>query len=149
MGFNGTFLLIVTSAAKEREKAEKAAQKKAGQTSSTSGYTTPVSQAMSPVNTPSSKTSKKTESGRKKSGATTPRGTGGLDARMLDMAALNLLSKEESPADEPPPKIALERGKLLQEVRKVLEAQGIGDKKAVSLVVIGAWSYYSRDGLFC
>lgn len=129
---------------------EKAAQKKAGQTPSTSGYTTPVSQAMSPVNTPSSKTSKKTGSGRKKSGALTPRGTGGLDAQMLDMAALNLMSKEgESPVDEPPPKIALERGKLLQEVRKVLEAQGMGDKKAVSLVVIGAWSYYSRDELFC
>lgn len=135
MGSNGTFLLIVTSAAKEREKAEKAAQKKAVKTPSSSGYTTPVSQAMSPVNTPS-RASKKVGMGAKKSGAMTPRGTGGLDARLLDMAALNLLPKEEEPVNEPPPKMALERGKLLQEVRKALEGQG-GDKKAVSLVVIG------------
>jgi hypothetical protein len=79
----------------------------------------------------------------------TPRGTGGLDARLLDMVALNLLPKEgELPADEPPPKIALERGKLLQEVRKVLEPRGTGYKKAVSLVVIGTQSYYLRDELF-
>lgn len=135
MGSNGTFLLIVTSAAKEREKAEKASQKKAVKTPSSSGYTTPVSQAMSPVNTPS-RASKKVGMGAKKSGAMTPRGTGGLDARLLDMAALNLLPKEEEPVNEPPPKMALERGKLLQEVRKALEGQG-GDKKAVSLVVIG------------
>lgn len=134
MGSNGTFLLIVTSAAKEREKAEKAAQKKVAKTPS-SGYTTPVSQAVSPVNTPS-KASKKAGIGAKKSGAMTPRGSGGLDARLLDMAALNLLPKEEEPVDEPAPKIALERGKLLQEVREVLEGQG-GDKKAISLVVIG------------
>lgn len=133
MGSNGTFLLIVTSAAKEREKAEKAAQKKVVKTPS-SGYTTPVSQAVSPVNTPS-KASKKAGIGAKKSGAMTPRGTGGLDARLLDMAALNLLPKEEELIDEPAPKIALERGKLLQEVREVLE--GRGDKKAISLVVIG------------
>ncbi|OJA15632.1 hypothetical protein AZE42_04847 [Rhizopogon vesiculosus] len=132
--------IVFNAPAKEREKAEKAAQKKAAQTPSSSGYTTPISQAMSAVNTPSSKTSKKTGSGAKKSGTMTPRGTGGLDARLLDMAALNLLSKEDEsprPADEPPPKVALERGKLLQEVRKVLEAQRAGDKKAVSLVVIG------------
>lgn len=128
-------MLIVTPAAKEREKAEKAAQKKVAKAPSSSGYTTPVSQAMSPVNTPS-RASKKAGMGAKKSGATTPRDTGGLDARLLDMAALNLLPKKEEPIDEPPPKIALERGKLLQEVRKVLEIQG-GDKKAVSLVVIG------------
>ncbi|KAG1908149.1 EF Tu GTP binding domain-containing protein [Suillus fuscotomentosus] len=90
---------------------------------------------MSPVNTPS-KASKKAGIGAKKSGTMTPHGTGGLDARLFDMAALNLLSKGEEPIDEPPPKIALERGKLLQEVRKVLEGQG-GDKKTVSLVVIG------------
>lgn len=135
MGSNEFFLLIVTSAAKEREKAEKAAQKKVAKTPSSSGYTTPVSQAMSPVNTPS-RASKKAGMGAKKLGTTAPRGTGGLDARLLDMAALNLLPKKEEPIDEPPPKIALERGKLLQEVQKVLEGQG-GDKKAVSLVVIG------------
>lgn len=127
-------MLIVTSAAKEREKAEKAVQKKVAKTPS-SGYTTPVSQAMSPVNTPS-RASKKAGMGAKKSGAMTPRGTGGFDVRLLDMAALNLLPKEEESVDEPAPKIALERGKLLQEVRRVLEGQG-GDKKAVSLVVIG------------
>lgn len=138
------FLLIVASAAKEREKTEKVAQKKAAQTPSTSGYTTPVSRAMTPVKTPNSKTSKKTGTGAKKSGAITPRSPGGLDARLFDMTALNLLSKEEEPSvDEPPPKVALERGKLLQEVQKVLGAQGPGDKKAVSLVVIGTGPCYS------
>lgn len=127
-------MLIVTSAAKEREKAEKAMQKKVAKTPS-SGYTTPVSQATSPVNTPS-RASKKAGMGAKKSRTMTPRDTGGLDARLLDMAALNLLPKKEELIDEPPPKIVLERGKLLQEVRKVLEGQR-GDKKAVSLVVIG------------
>ncbi|KAG1792457.1 uncharacterized protein HD556DRAFT_1239430 [Suillus plorans] len=78
----------------------------------------------------------------------TPGGTGGLDARLFDMAALNLLSKGEEPIDEPPPKIALERGKLLQEVRKVLEGQG-GDKKAVSLVVIGTKSCWHFQVIFC
>lgn len=146
MGSNGTFLLIVTSAAKEREKAEKAAQKKVAKTPS-SGYTTPVSQAVSPVNTPS-KASKKAGIGAKKSGAMTPRGTGGLDARLLDMAALNLLPKEEELVDEPAPKIALERGKLLQEVREVLERQG-GDKKTISLVVIGILYSFLFSGEFC
>lgn len=82
----------------------------------------------------------------------TPRGTGGLDARLLDMAALNLLSTEEEStysADEPVPKVALERGKLLKEVQKVLGAQGAGDKKGVSLVVIGTRSYCSPGELFC
>ncbi|KIK43222.1 hypothetical protein CY34DRAFT_82177 [Suillus luteus UH-Slu-Lm8-n1] len=77
----------------------------------------------------------------------TPRGTGGLDARLLDMAALNLLPKEEELVDEPAPKIALERGKLLQEVREVLE--GRGDKKAISLVVIGILYSLLFSGEFC
>ncbi|KAL4075711.1 EF Tu GTP binding domain-containing protein [Scleroderma citrinum] len=64
--------------------------------------------------------------------------SGGFDQRLLDIAALNLTSKEE-PAriDEPPPRMTLEREKLLEEARRFIESSGQKDKKSVSLVVIG------------
>ncbi|KAH7916813.1 hypothetical protein BJ138DRAFT_978480, partial [Hygrophoropsis aurantiaca] len=63
-----------------------------------------------------------------------------LDQRSLDISGLNLTSIEpETIRDEPPPKIAIEREKLLQEAKRVLEGNAINDKKAVSLVVIGTF----------
>ncbi|KAG1715972.1 hypothetical protein ID866_1196 [Astraeus odoratus] len=126
-------------AAKEREKAQRAAQQKKG--TSSSGHTTPVSRAMSPVMS-SVKSPRKAGGGAqssKKSMEGTPsrRSSGGFDQKSLDIAALNLTSKEPVRADEPPPKVALDRGKLLEEARKVLQGSGKGDKKSISLVVIG------------
>jgi hypothetical protein len=140
--------MFLTPAAKEREKAQKAAaQKKASQTPATSGYNTPTSPSMSPIGTPT-KSSKKlgpSSQAARKSGATTPARTnsGGLNHMLLDLSAAGLLPREdESPrVDEPVPRVAMEREKLLEEARRELQASGQGAKKGVSLVVIGK----SRD----
>ena len=142
------FLMFLTPAAKEREKAQKAAvQKKTPQTPSTSGYSTPTSRAMSPIGSPTgtpTKPSKKAGSnvqGAKRSGVTTPArsNSGGLNQMIFDLSAAGLQPREdESPrVDEPAPKVAMEREKLLEEARKELQAVGEGAKKGVSLVVIG------------
>lgn len=134
---------FLTPAAKERDKAQKAAaQKKGPQTPSTSGYSTPTSRAMSPIGTPT-KSSKRGASSQpsRRSGTTTPARTnsGGLDQMLLDLSAANLQPREDDShrLDEPPPRIAIERGKLLEEARRELQAHGQGAKQGVSLVVIG------------
>ena len=56
----------------------------------------------------------------------------------LDLAGLNLRPEDglSTPtADEPPPKIAMAREKLIEEAKKMLENKD--EKKGVSLVVIG------------
>ncbi|KAK7695564.1 hypothetical protein QCA50_000200 [Cerrena zonata] len=102
-------------AAKEKEKQDKALklaqQKKAAE--ATSKLTQNV----------------KKGTGAKRSGTSTPY------PRQLDIAALNLEDEYKPPVDEPPPKISVSREKVLEEARKQLE--GTGDKKSVSLVVIG------------
>jgi len=136
--------MFLTPAAKERDKAQKAAaQKKASQTPSTSGHSTPTSRAMTPIGTPI-KSSKKVGSNSqtpRKSGATTPARTnsGGLNHMLLDLSAAGLQPRtEESPrVDEPVPRIAMEREKLLEEARRELQVSGQGAKKGVSMVVIG------------
>lgn len=56
---------------------------------------------------------------------------------MIDMAGLNLTSGEDAAmTDEPAPKMTISREKVLEEVKKVLEAQETG-QKAINLVVIG------------
>lgn len=136
--------MFLTPAAKERDKAQKvAAQKKAPQTPSTSGYSTPTSQAMSPIGTPTKlpKRAGPASQPARKSGTTTPvrKNSGGLNQMLLDLSAVGLQPREdESPrADESVPKVALERGKLLEEARKELQASSQDMKKGVSLVVIG------------
>lgn len=139
---NGILMLIsklAIAAVKEREKAQKAAQQKKG--TSSSGYTTPASRAMSPIMSPVKSPRKAggvTNSLKKQGdGTLSRRSSGGFDQRLLDIAALNLAPKEEPVRiDEPPPKMALEREKLLEEARKLIESSG-KDKKSVSLVVIG------------
>lgn len=142
LSFNGMLLIskLAIAVAKEREKAQKVAQQNKG--ASSSGYTTPASRAMSPVMTPvkSSKKAGGATQSLKKLGDVTPSrsSSGGFDQRLFDIAALNLSAKDEpSRVDEPPPKMALERGKLLEEAKKLLESAGNKDKKSVSLVVIG------------
>jgi hypothetical protein len=101
-------------AAKEREKAEKA---KAG-----SGPKTPVKAA-----TPATQ----------KKGATPAKGKGAPQSQKdLDMAGMNLNEKEDEQSVEPPPKVAMAREKLLEEVATTIAAQK-QDKPAISLVVIG------------
>ena len=58
---------------------------------------------------------------------------------LLDLSAANLQPREdESPrVDEPPPRVAIEKEKLLEEARRELQAPGQGAKKGVSLIVIG------------
>ncbi|KIN95679.1 hypothetical protein M404DRAFT_1007284 [Pisolithus tinctorius Marx 270] len=76
----------------------------------------------------------------RRTGEGTPsrRSSGGADQKIFDIAALNLTSKEDIVRiEEPPPKVALERGKLLEEAKRVLEGAGKDGKKSVSLVVIG------------
>lgn len=136
--------MFLTPAAKERDKAQKAAAlKKASQTPSSSGYNTPASRAMSPIGTPT-KSPKKAGAGSqpsRKSGATSParKNSGGLDNMLLDLSAANLQPREdESPRiDEPVPRVAMERGRLLEEARRELQAPSQGARRGVSLVVIG------------
>ncbi|KAG6378414.1 P-loop containing nucleoside triphosphate hydrolase protein [Boletus reticuloceps] len=136
--------MFLIPAAKEREKAQKAAaQKKASQTPSTSGHSTPTARAMSPIGTPT-KSSKKAGSnsqGARKSGTTIPsrKNSEGLSSMLLDLSAAGLQPREdESPrVDEPTPRVAMEREKLLEEARRELQASGQDVKKGVSLVVIG------------
>ena len=58
---------------------------------------------------------------------------------LLDLSAAGLQPRtEESPrVDEPVPRIAMEREKLLEEARRELQVSGQGAKKGVSMVVIG------------
>ena len=71
-----------------------------------------------------------------KSGTATPQRTNNVE--QLDLAGLNLRPEDglNTPtADEPPPKIAMAREKLIEEAKKMLESKD--EKKGVSLVVIG------------
>ena len=74
--------------------------------------------------------------GAKKSGTATP--VRGKTVEELDLAGLNLTvgaGLKTPPVEEPPPRVAMAREKLLEEAKKALE--GKDDKRAVSLVVIG------------
>ncbi|KAG5644568.1 hypothetical protein DXG03_008142 [Asterophora parasitica] len=114
--------------AKEREKALK---KAAGLASASS------SRPPSALSTPMKK--KPSGPGAKKSGSSTPLRGAGLDARQLDLSALNL-TRDDGPdtSQEPPPKITFARDKLLEEAKRVIDAEGENKKKGVSLVVVGA-----------
>lgn len=58
----------------------------------------------------------------------------------LDISGLNLGKKDAPQTEEPPPKASMSRDKLLEEVRKALDAQDKEQRKALSLVVIGGSS---------
>lgn len=59
------------------------------------------------------------------------------DQQLLDLAGLNLRVEEPQVVEEETPKVSLERGKLLEEVAKVLHTGMDNGKKGVNLVVIG------------
>ncbi|KAJ7873284.1 EF Tu GTP binding domain-containing protein [Mycena olivaceomarginata] len=59
-----------------------------------------------------------------------------VDQRQLDLAGLNLVDKEPSKAEEAP-KMTFAHDKLLEEVKKTIEAQEAEGKQRLSLVVIG------------
>jgi elongation factor 1 alpha-like protein len=117
-------------AAKEREKAHKMAQKKA-----LSSVSTPsTSRAASPMNA-SIKAAKRVVLPSQKPTASMP---AQADQRHFDLSGLNLTAEDNTLSlTEEPPKVAIARDKLLEEVKRTLESQGVDDKKGVSLVVIG------------
>ncbi|KAG6850053.1 hypothetical protein H0H93_001869 [Arthromyces matolae] len=100
----------------------------------TSGSTSASSSR--PSSALSTPTKKKTGPIGKKSGSSTP--SRGMDARQLDLSALNLVKDEDidSKGEEPPP-MSYAREKLLEEAKRVIEAEGENAKKGVSLVVVG------------
>jgi hypothetical protein len=117
------FIFLV--AVKEREKIHKqqVQQKMTGSVGSASGSR---AASPSPVKTP--------KGGRvavTKSGAATP--SRPIQADNLDLAALNLLPKEMDSVVEEPPKMRLERERLLDEARASL----LNERKSVSIVIIG------------
>ncbi|KAJ6516206.1 EF Tu GTP binding domain-containing protein [Mycena sanguinolenta] len=59
-----------------------------------------------------------------------------MDQRQLDLSGLNLLDKEVSKIEEAP-KMTFAHDKLVEEVKKTLEAQAAAGKQRLSLVVIG------------
>ncbi|KAL1732735.1 P-loop containing nucleoside triphosphate hydrolase protein [Schizophyllum commune] len=123
--------LSAPTAAKEREKAQKAAAQRAIQEAKSAG----TSRAGSPAPKKKGGSVAKSGGGAAKSGAATP--ARGVSQQQLDLSGLNIGEKEEKPVDEPPPKAVFAREKLLEEARRAIEAEEARGKKAVSLVVIG------------
>ncbi|KAF8224800.1 hypothetical protein L208DRAFT_1118019, partial [Tricholoma matsutake] len=62
----------------------------------------------------------------------------GFDPRHLDLSALNIAPRDETGDDfsEEPPKMSFAREKLMEEAKRVIEADNENTKKGVSLVVI-------------
>jgi len=115
-------------AAKDREKAYR---KALGSGSASSSRPT------SGMNTPNTPTKKKGGLLLKKSGSSTP--VRGIDPRQLDLSALHLTPRDENgdAVAEEPPKMTFAKEKLIEEARRVIEADNENRKKGVSLVVIG------------
>jgi hypothetical protein len=124
--------IIIVSAAKEREKTQKAARVRLTQDASSS-------KSGSPVSTPKKQTKKGGLGSPKYSGTSTPT-RGELDQRFLDFSALNLKVEdnvEEVDEDEQLLQVPFAREKLLEEVSKKLQAVRDDEKKGISLVVVG------------
>lgn len=119
----------VFTVAKEREKAQKKADK--------SNVTSPSSSRASSVLSTPVKSSKKLST--LSSGASTPTRKSSIDQRQLDLFSLNL-DKDDQLApvtEEPLPIVSYAKEKLIDEVKKSLEQEGGGKRKCISLVVIG------------
>jgi len=125
----------VFSAAKEKEKAQKAMNKqlqgvKSGAPSTTTSRT--ASRAASPIPSPTSPSQSSASNRGKKVGAPLQRAVG--DQHAFDISALNLDDREDPVVDEPPPKISLAHEKVVEEARKAIQENA---KQTVSLVVVG------------
>jgi elongation factor 1 alpha-like protein len=83
------------------------------------------------------KGSKKSSISSAVSGSSTPARKNTTDQQQLDMAGLNLNDKTTDRPEvvEELPKISLAREKVLEQAKLALEAQG--EKKGISIVVIG------------
>lgn len=112
------------TATRDREKAQKLAQKTP--TGSTNNSRVPT-----PAGTPV-KNTKKASSVPVRS---TPTRRRSLDQQQLDVSGLNLEEKESSAVVEELPKMTFAREKLLEEVKRINDAQD--ERKGVSVVVIG------------
>ncbi|KAI0301877.1 hypothetical protein B0F90DRAFT_1667716 [Multifurca ochricompacta] len=120
-----------TSAAKEREKAQKlAVQKKIAETQVASRA---ANRAISQKSPKAAKTAKITGTA---SGAATPLRKDS-EQRNIDLSALGLGVEERLPVYEEPPTMTLAREKVLEEAMKALEAESKG-LTGISLVIIGS-----------
>ena len=129
------------AAAKEREKALKAAANKQVQGLKSGSSSTVTSRSGTPVSSPVKASASIGIRGAKPAQTVSSPVRKVMDQAALDIAGLNLGSEEQSMiVDEPPPKISLAREKVLEEARKILETEG---KKGISLVVIGRITDYS------
>jgi elongation factor 1 alpha-like protein len=70
-------------------------------------------------------------------GAVTPKVTKATGQQDLDIAGLNLGEKEKEMEPEELPKVMMAKEKLLEEVKRSIEARDSGDKQAISLIVVG------------
>ena len=74
------------------------------------------------------------------SGASTSTRKDSIDQYRLDLSGLNIESKDDELApftEEPLPSVNYGKEKLIEEVKRSMEAENKGKKKAVSLIVIG------------
>jgi hypothetical protein len=68
-----------------------------------------------------------------------------VDQRQLDMSGLNLGEKDDAPSfDDAAPAVNFAQDKLVEEVRKSMEAQGGKDNQGLSIVVIGKLVVFLR-----
>lgn len=140
MPFHATLLnvlLILSEAAREREKAQKAKNKKlegmkSGANSvATSRSSSPTSPSFKVLPSPSRGKSSTPTSPTPKS-----LGRGNRVDHILDVSGMSLEDElDDLDSSEPPPKISLAREKVLEEARQSLQ----NSVKAVSLVVIGEY----------
>lgn len=110
------------TATRDREKAQKLAQKTPTGSNNNSRVPTP---AGTPV-----KNTKKAKSVPVRSTPTS------LDQQQFDVSGLNLEERDSSAVVEEQPKMTFAREKLLEEAKRINDAQD--ERKGVSLVVIGA-----------
>jgi elongation factor 1 alpha-like protein len=129
--------VVTNLAAKKREKAHKLANKQLVQGTSSRPISPSTHRVTTPV--PGAKGSKKAASKKAEVGTGTSTPLQTLDQRHIDIIGLNLYSNNENVVEEAP-KMNFAKEKLLEEARRMLEAQGENDKRGVSLVVIGEFS---------
>ena len=128
-------LIYYFIAAKEREKAEKAAKLAQQKRAAEASARVPSSSTPSSKKGGSGHGNGNGGSSAKKGGIVTP--VRAKTAEQLDLAGLNLNLTEgaRSPQEDVVPKVTMAREKVLEEAKKALESKD--EKKGISMVVIG------------